>query len=987
MRKIFLVSALISLALLTGCKKDTPSFTSQVNPFIGTGGHGHTFPGAIMPFGMIQLSPDTRLEGWDGCSGYHYSDDTIYGFSHTHLSGTGVPDYNDLLVMPTSGEPCFVNGAGENALCSYASPFDKDSEVARPGYYAVKLSGPGVGVELTASLRSGIHRYQWDKEAAEQGLILDLAHRDPVIRSGFRMLNDTTLLGYRVSAAWAREQHFYFAMRLSQPVKQVRMKDSAQAAVVPFDWQADSLGGVLWLGFGQIQGSELLVKVGISSADAEGALKNLEAEVAGKSFDQVKQEADAAWNRELGKIEVKGGTKAERTAFYTALYHTMVAPNLWSDVDGRYRGMDGQIHDAGDSPQYTVFSLWDTYRALHPLMTIIDRKRTGEFVRTFLRQFEQGGRLPVWELAANETECMIGYHSVPVIYDAYRKGIRDFDTLLALKAMQHSASLDHFGLKSYREYGYIPADLESESVSKTLEYAYDDWCIAMMAKEMGNDSVYQTFIRRAQSYKNLYDPKTRFFRPKVNSTFVEPFEPSEVNFHLTEANSWQYNFYVPQDIAGHAALMGGRETYLKMLDEMFSAATKTTGREQADITGLIGQYAHGNEPSHHMAYLYACLGKQHQTAAMVRRIMSEMYTDQPDGLCGNEDCGQMSAWYVLSAMGFYPVCPGSNQYVLGSPLFSEVKIHLENGEEFLIRARRNEPDNVYIRKAHLNGKPFNGASITHSEIMAGGDLRLLMGSGPNKDFGTDEKYLPITAITANQITPVPYISNGKPVFFGEQNIRLAHCDPSAKIAYHADPALAAGADLFSPDGARISGSTLIKASALATGKTPSADITAWFYQIPENRSIKLNTPYANQYAAGGDHALIDFLRGGTDFRTGRWQGYHQVNLDVVVTLEQEKRVKKITVGFLQDQNAWIFMPEEVTLQISTDGTIFHTLGVVKNTIPDRHKGAITHDFSASGKGQKAKYVRVIAKNRGVCPAWHPGAGEKAWIFADEIVVE
>jgi predicted alpha-1,2-mannosidase len=972
------------LFLLQACSDEELSYTDYVNPFVGTGGHGHTYPGAVMPFGMIQLSPDTRLDGWDGCSGYHYSDDTIFGFSHTALSGTGVSDYGDLLIMPFSGQPCLTNGTIPGDICSYASPFKKKSEVATPGYYGVYLDKPGVKAELTASFRSGIHRYTWSKQT-RAGFIIDLNHRDQTFKTELRILNDTTITGCRISSAWAKEQHHYFAIRLSKPFRRFAVEGMPESQAKPASF-SDSSGIKAWFGFDAAEGESVIVKVGISSVDEQGALQNLDAEILNLDFEQVKAQGDSIWNHELGKIEVKGGSEEDRKNFYTALYHTMVAPNLWSDVDGRYRGMDMQIHQADSTPQYTVFSLWDTYRTLHPLFTIIDQKRTNEFINTFLRQYEQGGRLPVWELAANETECMIGYHSISVIADAYMKGIRGFDTELALKAMMHSANLDHFGLKAYRDHGFIPADVESESVSKTLEYAYDDWCIAMMAKDMGYDSIYDIFIQRAQYYKNLYDPETGFFRPKINNSFIKPFDPREVNFHLTEANTWQYTFYVPQDISGYIDLLGGQSRFSGMLDELFSAESALLGREQSDITGLIGQYAHGNEPSHHMAYLYAYAGQQHKTANMVRRILREMYSPEPDGLCGNEDCGQMSAWYVMSAMGFYPVCPGSNQYVIGSPAFSEIKIHLENGKEFLIRARANRNGNRYIRKAFSNGEPYNHAFITHEQIMKGGDLRFLMGSTPNEAFGRDEENRPVSAINDRLITPVPYLSHGEQVFFNEQVIRLTHADKNARISWMADPT-PENMDPLSAKGAIISNSMNITASARADNRLPSHEIRSGFYKIPENRSIKLKTTYAAQYSAGGDHALIDFLRGSSDFRTGRWQGYHQVDLDATVKLEQEKPLKKITIGFLQDQNSWIFMPVEVIFQTSIDGVSYKTVATQKNSISDRQKGAVVQQFSTPRISQRALYVRIIARNRGECPPWHPGAGQKAWIFADEITIE
>lgn len=977
---------ILTFIFLQSCFRQDLTYTDMVNPFVGTGGHGHTFPGATLPFGMIQLSPDTRLEGWDGCSGYHYSDDTLYGFSHTALSGTGVSDYGDLLIMPVTGSPCLSNGTHPGDGCSYASPFKKSRESARPGYYSVFLDKPEVFAELTASLRSGMHRYTFTK-AADAGIVIDLAHRDQVLSSTLNIINNNTITGSRVSNAWASEQHFYFAIRISKPFTQYKTNHQTNGdSSFPVELQRDSAGIIAWLGFELADDENIVIQVGISSVDAEGAMRNLDQELTNLNFDALRSRADSTWNRELGKIEVSGGKLKDRRTFYTALYHTMIAPNLWSDVDGRYRGMDMKIHQSDSaSPQYTVFSLWDTYRTLHPLLTIIDQKRTNQFIRTFLRHHEQGGRLPVWELAANETDCMIGYHSVSVIADAYMKGIRDYDINAALYAMAHTGRLDHFGQKAYREYGYIPADQESESVSKTLEYAYDDWCIAIMARDMGEDSIYREFIQRSQYYKNLYDPGTKFFRPKVNSTFVTPFDPREVNFHLTEANTWQYNFYVPHDITGHIRLIGGEDLYIGMLDEMFTSDSEMTGRVQSDITGLIGQYAHGNEPSHHMAYLYAYTGAQYKTAELVRRIMREMYTDKPDGLCGNEDCGQMSAWYVMSAMGFYPVCPGSNQYVIGSPLFSEIKIHLENGNEFLIRARGNRQGARYIKRAMMNDTPFERSYITHEEIMAGGHLRFLMSSKPHKSFGASTDQRPTSSVTDHLITPVPYVLRGEEVFFNSQNIRLGHPLSEAAVTWKATPPF--DGNPLSSSGFNLSDNAQISMYATLPGLPPSHLALASFHKIPENRSIRLNTNYAAQYAAGGDHALIDFLRGGRDFRTGRWQGYHQVDLDAVVQLEDEKTIRKISVGFLQDENSWIFMPIEVIFQISTDGKRFETVGSEKNKILPTQKGTILHDFTSPPLRKKVKYVRVIAKNRGVCPPWHLGAGDKAWIFADEIVIE
>src|SRR6185369_6524228 len=475
-------------------------------------------------------------------------------------------------------------------------------------------------------------------------------------------------------------------------------------------------------------GRPLLVKVGISSVDVDGALKNLSTEVRDWDFDKVRADAKAVWNRELNKIAVDGGTNAQLTNFYTALYHTMTAPNLFMDVDGRYRGRDFKIHKAEDFSNYTVFSLWDTFRAAHPLYNIIDQKRTRDFIRTFLVQYEQGGRLPVWELAANETDTMIGYHAVSVIADAVAKGIDGFDLNTAYEAMKHSAGFrQHRGLSAYIDHGFIATEDDRESVSKVLEYSYDDWCIAKVAQKLGWTADYERYSARAQSYKNMFDRTSGFMRPRSNGNWIESFDPREVTFAFTEANSWQYTFFAPQDISGLIALMGGRAQFAAKLDQLFTTDSRTTGREQVDITGLIGQYAHGNEPSHHMAYLYDYVGQPWKTQSRVRAIMEQFYKPEPDGLIGNEDCGQMSAWYVLSAAGFYPVTPGSNVYAIGSPLFPEVRFNLENGKTFVVRVLSGSERNVYIQSATLNGRVYNKSFLTHQDLMAGGELVFTMG--------------------------------------------------------------------------------------------------------------------------------------------------------------------------------------------------------------------------------------------------------------------
>ena len=592
--RITILNLLLFIFHYTSLAQKSPA--EYVNPFIGTGGHGHCFPGATLPHGMLQLSPDTRLEGWDGCSGYHYSDNFIYGFSHTHLSGTGVSDYGDILLMPMTGNPSPLNTV-------YGSSFSHDREEASPGFYAVHLEDDNIDVALTTTARTGFHQYLFP--SSEGKVILDLKHRDKVLESSIHIVDSVTVTGMRRSSAWAVNQYVFFVMKFSEPIQHYGIWENDSLLSEGTSTLEHSKNAKAYFDF-QLESKKLQIKVAISPVSIEGAIRNLEAENPGWDFESVKTMAKSVWNDELSKITVEDTSEDKKIIFYTALYHTAIAPNLNMDVDRQYRGRDNQIHTAKDFDYYSVFSLWDTYRATHPLYTLLDTKRTLDYIQTFLTQYQQGGRLPVWELASNETDCMIGYHSVSVIADAYTKGIRGFDSNLALEAMLASAHTNLFGLTGYRSRGFIEANDDHESVSKTLEYAYDDWCIAQFAKALGNQDLYKQFLERAQNYKNLLHPRTGFMQPRNNGGWILPFAPEEVNNHYTEANSWQYSFYAPQDIAGYMKLLGGKSGLEKKLDALFTASEKTTGRDQADITGLIGQYAHGNEPSHHIIYLQLC---------------------------------------------------------------------------------------------------------------------------------------------------------------------------------------------------------------------------------------------------------------------------------------------------------------------------------------------------------------------------------------------
>ena len=965
----FLVFFLMLCACNNQLEYKENSLIKYVDPFIGTGGHGHTFPGASMPFGMMQLSPDTRLDGWDGCSGYHYSDDEIYGFSHTHLSGTGVSDYGDILLMPTN-QAILNNGA--NGEKGYKSKFSHKNEVAQPGYYKVHLEDTNIDVELTVSKRSGIHKYEYPS-SKDQVLILDLEHRDQLNDFNISIVNDREVKGFRHSKAWATDQRLFYHIEFSHPVKDALRDYEVAPTKESFE-------------FVNPNNEPVFIKIGISAVDEQGAKQNLEQEIGNKSFEEIKKEAQQTWEQQLGKIVIEADDLNNKTNFYTALYHTMLAPNLYQDVDGRYRGMDLNIHKTKDFEYYTVFSLWDTYRAAHPLYTIIEQERTNDFINTFLAKYDEGGIMPIWDLAANYTGCMIGYHAVPVIADAYLKGIRNYDAEKALEAMKHSATRDKLGLDSYKNIGFIPVDKESESVSKTLEYAYDDWTIAEMANSMGEQEDYKTFLERAQNYKNVFDPTTKFMRGRFRNKWFAPFDPYEVNFNYTEANSWQYSFYVPQDITGFINLLGGKNILEEQLDKLFVAENKTSGREQVDITGLIGQYAHGNEPSHHMAYLYNFVNKPYKTQEKTRQILTELYTNSPDGVSGNEDCGQMSAWYVFSSLGFYPVTPGSNQYIIGSPLFDKATIHLENGKTFTIEAKNNSKENKYIQSVKLNGSNYEYSFINHTDIMNGGNLVFKMTNKPTS-WGTNVAFIPSTEIKDHIIISAPFIAKGDIAFKGSTEVVLESAQKNVDIFYRLGLT-----GVFKKYSEPFSIDDFISLSIYSQkGGQKSSVITTDFYKIDPNIKIKLQTSYANQYNAGGDNALIDGILGTKDFRTGTWQGYW--NEDVIATVDLGKTSVEngsVEVNFLEDQKSWIFLPSELECLVSTDGVKYNSIGnySINNTQQNDIIKTKEYTFNYSSS-LKVRYVKLIAKKLGELPTWHLGYPHdgRSWLFIDEIQIK
>jgi predicted alpha-1,2-mannosidase len=749
-----------------------------VDPRIGTGGHGHCFPGAALPFGAVQLSPDTFNNGWDWCSGYHISDSSIMGFSHTHLSGTGCGDLLDFLVMPGTGPAKIVPGTRENPDEGYRSRFNHADETMTPGYYSVLLKDYGIRAELTATERTGLHRYTFPASDSAY-IVLDLQHGyeggggGNVLSAELSRPAPNTLAGGRITKAWGNHRHAYFTLQVSKtPDRIVFYSDDQEFfhdGIKPSEpapeklFKGTNLKCVLH--FKTHQDEAILIKTGISAVSAAAAAKNLEAELPGWDFDSTRRQASAAWERQLGKVRVKSANATHKRIFYTALYHMSLGPTLFDDVDGSYRGMDAGIHKLAPAQHnYTTFSLWDTYRAAHPAYTLIEPQRVPDFANTLIRMAQQGpAGMPVWPLQGTETGTMTGYHSAAVIAEAINKGFQGIDLEGAYKVMMQRAMVDDYrGLGYYRKLHYIPADLEEESVSKTFEYCYDDWAIAHVAKKLGHNDTAATLTQRSFYYRNYFDPSIQFMRPKfADGRWADsseghgsvPFNPNFLGHFskwrdYTESNAWQTTFAVQHDPAGLIQLFGGRGPFLHKLDELFTTPSTMPADAPPDISGLVGQYAHGNEPSHHIAYLYVYAGQPWKTQQRVRSLLETMYSDQPDGLQGNEDVGQMSAWYVLSALGFYPVDAVSGNYILGSPLFEHATVDLGSGRQLEIDVRRADPADAYIQSFSLNGTQQKRAWFNHAEIAQGGRLVLQMGPSPLTTFAADPALAPPSASTA-----------------------------------------------------------------------------------------------------------------------------------------------------------------------------------------------------------------------------------------------
>ena len=990
-RFLFILASILTTQLASGQEPEAITQKSplhlKVDPMIGTGGHGHTYPGATSPFGMVQLSPDTRLDGWDGCGGYHNSDSVIYGFSHTHLQGTGVSDYGDVLLMP-----CTQFAGGQEAWRDrYKSRFNKETEQAHAGYYSVVLEDQNLRAQLTTTERVGVHKYSLNSSDTLT-LIVDLQHRDKLIHYSIYPLDDSTIVGHRLSENWAEEQHVYFAMRFD---KKFDWRDQlSEVKATGFDDagnmtdQEMEFVPVFAVDFGVV--TDLTVRVALSFCDIEGAVKNLESEAPHSDFEKYKIINQARWDKQLSRIIVNDPDMDKQVVFYTSLYHACTVPNVASDVDGRYRGTDLQVHQLGedDGLHYTVFSLWDTFRSLHPLLSWIEPGRTRDFVRTMLRMYEEGGQLPVWELAANYTGCMIGYHSVPVISDAKAWGISGFDEELALEAMVQAADSAHLGLDVYAELGYIPSERESEGTSKTLEYCYDDACIAQFASSLGTaeaDSISERFRLRALSWRNILHPESNFIQPKRAGAWTPDFDPTEVNFNYTEANGWQYTFFAPHDISGLKSLSTSTAPFSTLIENQFSAPSATSGRDQPDITGLIGQYAHGNEPSHHVAYLQAYTGNQWRTLELVDEIINTLYTSEPDGICGNEDCGQMSAWYVLSSLGLYPVAPGasgnSSQLVIGAPQFETVVVSpaqspsRELNRPLMITVRG---DGDYIESA--NGEMRSWRS--YDEIIKGGVLAFEMTNISKNGFGMLDEDLPTQYIDDTGFTPVPAFEAPRTFQGNKTVVRLMHLDSEAEIFWRAGKE-----GVWSKYMKKIWVNKNVELYAYAVADGLSSKIVKHeIVKIDHDWTVEYATPYSHQYAASGPNTLVDGLYGGDEYRTGDWQGFYATTMQATIDLGESFDIEGMSLGCVQDIRPWIWLPESVDFFVSQDGVNFSLFNHVEHDVAEDDYEKQVFRFTTEIKSEgiiSARYVRVITNPRGIIPEWHLGAGFDRWTFVDE----
>ncbi|RED47484.1 GH92 family glycosyl hydrolase [Seonamhaeicola aphaedonensis] len=1006
---------LISICIcIIGCSKKPEKETyngyiQYVDPMIGTDAHAHTFPGATTPFGMVQLSPSNDLKGWDWNSGYHYTDSILKGFAHSHISGAGLTALGDFLLMPTVGSVKIKDGTEEDPDSGFRSRFSHDREEASAGYYSVILDDYDVKVELTASPRVGFHRYTYN-QAGKGNIIIDASHQlgEYLYGSGIEFISDNEIKGYKRSNGAAGVRNVYFYAQFSKKFKEKGI--AINDIIIPATTSADDKKVKAFVSFDVEAGEQVDVKVAISYVSYEGAKANFDAEAKTKSFDKALVEAQKIWEEKMNKFPIETESVSDLRSFYTAVYRTMISPNLISDVTGEYIVEGKKYHS--DFEQYSNFSTWDTYRAQNPLMALVEQEKVVDFVNSLTSRYTDAKvGLPVWECIGFDNVCMIGHNTVSVMADAIVKDLPGIDVESAYIAMRdaafeldkHSGPYGENGMEYYIEMDFVPASI-GMSVSKTTEYNYFDWCIAEVAKKLHKQEDQKLFQKRSKGYRNSFDKETGYLLPLTETGKLLEMDMTEwegLVKNYISGNIWGYSSYVPHDMGYLMKLHGGKKNFTNWLDNVFADSTEISGGQHVDISGFIGKYGHGDEPSNHMSYLYTFAGEPWKTQKLVREIMPKFYRDVPDGLDNNDDLGQMAAWYVFSSLGFYPVCPGSNQYQIGSPAFKKAGLVLENGKEFVVVANNNSSENIYIQSATLNGEVYTKPFITYNQIISGGELVLEMGNQPNKTWANSDNDLSgMVGMKAdvdynlyiNRMVSIPYTTDKELCFAQSKKVNLYCNTEGAIIRYTLDGSAPDINSKVYNAPLILNNETTIKAKAFKEGLEASRTFEATYMKgIMYNPTTKLPKIAVSQkglgYGSPNGVQLIDGVLGSNSFGDGFWTGINEEDMEVEIDFGSERWIKKVRPGFLVDTGQWIFNPDEIIVQVSSDNREFREVGRVKTNTPSKNlnKRYIERP-NISFSPELCRYVKFTFKNKSI-PNWHVGSGKNHWIFIDEILVQ
>lgn len=970
MKSILLPLLLVS-TLFCYSQKETNSPLNYVNIFIGTSGTGHTHPSSSLPFGMIQLGPDTKYNGWEACSGYTYTDTEIYGFSHTHLSGTGVEDLCDVLVTPQIGAIKWT--AKYKDPNGYAHSFKKENETASPGYYSVKLDN-GIKADFTVTERAGIHRYSFPKTNEQKSILLDLTHRDQLLDFTLNADENGHISGNRLSKSWVSNQNLFFDLDFSTPPKEIVFNKEKNKVAFIFESNVENIE----------------IRVGLSYTDLEGAQKNKKEELKNLTFNQVRNLATQKWEKEFETVMTSSSDTTALINFYTGLYHAYLCPNILSDVDGRYRFREQIFQLPAQKKQYSTFSLWDTFRSTHPWYVVFQKERTIDFIESFNRIFENRGDLPVWDLAGEETNCMIGFHSVSVIADAYVKGITSIPVEELIKAVTSASNLAKFSRDKFNENNYLDYTIEHESVSKSLEYAYDSYCIYQFlnkAKQNGfsvDNRLLDEYLKRSLFFINHYNPSNQFMQARNGGVWDKNFNPNAVMFHYTEGNSWQYSLFAPHAIGVLKQLMGGEDALEKWLDNLFTADSNLAGIHQVDITGLIGQYAHGNEPSHHVAYLYNYTKSPHKGNQIIHKIVKEFYLNNPDGLIGNEDCGQMSSWLNWTNLGLFPICPGNTIYEFGLPQFDTTRF-LFDSHWITVSREQQSSESIYIQDVLVDNKSWGKRFITHEDLAKYSTIHFILGDEPSKMYSEKEQAPTLNSI-GNYI-PLPFIKKGEAHFEKETTIELGTVY-SEKFIIQYQSNNSKWMNYTVPF--HLSKSATLKIRNKDKNEDRfSEEVTNYFKKKDGSVTITLETPPSKTYSANLEESLLDGQFGGSEYRNGHWLGWNNPTVTGTIVFTKPKTINELSFNFLIDLSPWIFPIKNIQLEFELKNgekiirTLENPIYSIELPHDSKSRNVIPHVESL----KNVKKVKFVFENYGLLPDWHPGAGSKTWIFLDEITIK